>query len=606
MVDRKALQFQLLLAGVTGILFLLAAIIRDHVAYQSNGFAAIWPRNALVLGVLIARGRTWRDIVAIAGGGLIANILFHVGRGDPAATTALFSFANLIEGLVALVVLRRLSGPRVTFNRVSDVLALMLAAALAALPAAFVANIALAMLSPTGFTPGFGQWYASGVLSQLVVAPMVVILAQLRDWPLLRATRMRMIAELILVLGLVAVATSAIFAWTALPLLFLVTPMVLFATFRLRALGAAGAVMIIAVISGYATVLGYGPIVAAVPEQTGQSFLLQLFLASCFLTALPVAAMLTERDVRDEAARQLAERFKAVVENIGEVIFRIDCDGRWAYLNPAWAHVSGYPIADCMGDDWLECVEEPDRTELADRLQAVLRGEARDARHVMRFRTAVGVRWMEIYFQGLRDQDGVALGATGTLRDIDDRKRREEHVMTAKRRAEQRALEATLLASTDELTGIANRRAFMRQLDREIRGAAEFGWPLAVAIFDVDHFKEVNDRHGHAIGDKVLQLLVARAGAAIRGGDLIGRLGGEEFGILMPGATAEDAGLVAERLRRAIEMSRTGDQGLPRITVSIGIALRANRRDASVLLAAADSALYAAKGAGRNQVRLAA
>jgi diguanylate cyclase (GGDEF)-like protein len=146
----------------------------------------------------------------------------------------------------------------------------------------------------------------------------------------------------------------------------------------------------------------------------------------------------------------------------------------------------------------------------------------------------------------------------------------------------------------------------MRQLDREIRGAAEFGWPLAVAIFDVDHFKEVNDRHGHAIGDKVLQLLVARAGAAIRGGDLIGRLGGEEFGILMPGATAEDAGLVAERLRRAIEMSRTGDQGLPRITVSIGIALRANRRDASVLLAAADSALYAAKGAGRNQVRLAA
>jgi diguanylate cyclase (GGDEF)-like protein len=213
---------------------------------------------------------------------------------------------------------------------------------------------------------------------------------------------------------------------------------------------------------------------------------------------------------------------------------------------------------------------------------------------------------MEIYFQGLRDQDGVALGATGTLRDIDDRKRREEHVMTAKRRAEQRALEATLLASTDELTGIANRRAFMRQLDREIRGAAEFGWPLAVAIFDVDHFKDVNDRHGHAIGDKVLQSLVSRAGTVIRGGDLIGRLGGEEFGILMPGATAEDAGLVAERLRRAIETLRTGDKGLPRITVSIGIALRENKREGSVLLAAADSALYAAKGAGRNQVRLAA
>jgi diguanylate cyclase (GGDEF)-like protein len=224
----------------------------------------------------------------------------------------------------------------------------------------------------------------------------------------------------------------------------------------------------------------------------------------------------------------------------------------------------------------------------------------------MRFRTAVGVRWMEIYFQGLRDQNGAVLGATGTMRDIDDRKRSEEHVLIAKRHAEQRAIEATLLASTDELTGLANRRAFMRQLEREIRGAAEFGWPLAVAIFDVDYFKEVNDRHGHAVGDKVLQLLASRAAGAVRGGDLVGRLGGEEFGILMPGATAEDAALVAERLRRAIEAPRSCDQGLPRITVSIGIALRENKREASVLLAAADTALYAAKSAGRNQVRLAA
>jgi diguanylate cyclase (GGDEF)-like protein/PAS domain S-box-containing protein len=595
-----------LLAGGTGILFLLAAFIRDHVAYQSNGLGAIWPRNAFVLGVLIARGRTWREIVAIAGGGLAANILFHIERGDPAASSALLCLANLIEGLVALFVLRRLSGGGAMFDRVNDVLALILAATVAALPSALVASVALALLSPGGFGHGVGQWYASGVLSQLVVAPIVVILVQLRDRPPPRATRTRMAAELALVLGSVTLVASMVFLWSALPLLFLVMPAMLFATFRLRAFGAVCAVAIIAIVSSYATALGHGPIVAALPRPQDQAVMLQLFLASCFLTALPVAAMLTERAVRDEAARQLAERFKAVVENIGEVIFQIDGEGRWVYLNPAWATVSGYAIDDCLGSGWLDCVEDSERGDLAERLGAVLKGEAKDARHVMRFRTAVGVRWMEIYFQGLRDQNGAVLGATGTMRDIDDRKRSEEHVLIAKRHAEQRAIEATLLASTDELTGLANRRAFMRQLEREIRGAAEFGWPLAVAIFDVDYFKDVNDRHGHAVGDRVLQLLASRAAAAVRGGDLVGRLGGEEFGILMPGATAEDAALVAERLRRAIEAPRSRDRGLPRITVSIGIALRENKREASVLLAAADTALYAAKSAGRNQVRLAA
>jgi diguanylate cyclase (GGDEF)-like protein/PAS domain S-box-containing protein len=316
--------------------------------------------------------------------------------------------------------------------------------------------------------------------------------------------------------------------------------------------------------------------------------------------------MLTERDVRAEEARQLADRFKAVVENIGEVIFRVDREGRWAYLNPAWETLSGYAIADCLGDGWLHRVDEADRAELAERLQSVLRGEDVGVRRVVRFATATNTRWMEIYFQCLRDSDGAIIGATGTLRDIDDRKRLEEHVMVAKRRAEQRAREATLLASTDELTGIANRRAFMRQLEREIAGAAEFGWPLAVAMFDVDHFKTVNDRHGHTVGDKVLQLIAARAGGAVRGGDLVGRLGGEEFGILMPGATAEDAAMVAERLRQAIETPRAEDGDLPSVTVSIGIAAREEQREAALLLAAADTALYAAKGAGRNRVRIAA
>jgi diguanylate cyclase (GGDEF)-like protein/PAS domain S-box-containing protein len=606
MADWKALQRRLALAAGTGVLFLLAAILSDQAARQASGLETIWPGNALILGLLIARGHTRDRVIAILGGGTIAGLVFHVARGDPPLMTALFTTANLSESFVSFLLLRRLGRIGGIFDRVSDVLALIIACAIGTLVSASIGGIALAMLRHAELLDGFRQWYASGVLSQLVVAPMVVILAQATDQRRMRAIAARTIAELILVLGLVAIVTASIFVWNDLPLLFLVIPVVLFATFRLRAFGAVGAVAIVAVISAYATALGHGPIVAGLASPNGQSLLLQLFLACCFLTALPVAAMLTERDIRAEEARQLADRFKAVVENIGEVIFRVDREGHWAYLNPAWETLSGYPIADCLGEGWLARVEEADRAELAERLQSVLRGDDVGARRVVRFATATSTRWMEIYFQCLRDSDGAIIGATGTLRDIDDRKRLEEHVMTAKRRAEQRAREATLLASTDELTGIANRRAFMRQLDREIAGAAEFGWPLAVAIFDVDHFKTVNDRHGHGMGDKVLQLIAAHAGGAVRGGDLVGRLGGEEFGILMPGATAEDATMVAERVRIAIETRRPDDGDLPSVTVSIGIAAREDQREAAVLLAAADRALYAAKGAGRNRVRIAA
>lgn len=607
MADRDALRRQLGLAVVTGALFFVAAVLSDRVTRGPGGLETIWPGNALVLGILIARGRTRRDIWAIAMGGIVSSLIFHVGRGDPPTMIGLFGLANIGESLTAFVLLRYVIRAGPIFDRVSDVIALIGACVAASLVSATVFALGAACgVFRTGIVEGFLQWFGSSVLSELTIAPMAVILAQRSAACDLRAVRLRGVIETHLVLALVAIVTALIFRYTGMPLLFLIGPCVLLATFRLRAVGAVGAVAIVAVIAASATSMGYGPIVAAIEAGAGRVMLLQLFLACCFLTALPVAAMLTERDARADEARQLADSFKAVVENIEEVIFRIDRAGRWAYLNPAWGLLQGHGCGESIGGDWLARVEPDDRAALDARLQAVLSGEAKQARCAARFATATGIRWMEIYVQGLRGHDGEIGGATGTLRDIDDRKRLEDHVMRAKSHAEQRAQEATLLASTDELTGIANRRAFMRQLDREVTGAAEFGWPLAVAIFDVDHFKTVNDLHGHATGDQVLQLIAARAGGAVRSGDLVGRLGGEEFGILMPRATAQDAALVAERVRLAIETPRPEEDDLPCVTVSIGLAARENEREAGLLLAAADTALYAAKGAGRNRVRIAA
>jgi len=574
---------------------------------QSSGLEALWPSNAVVLSILILAGRDRRDIAAIVAGGAAGSIALHIFYRDPLSILFGLTASNMTESGLAFALLSRAGIRGGLVDRVGNYFALVAAAAVAGLFSSTIGGLSLLMGRDIPFWDGWRSWYVSGVLSAVLVAPAVVVAVDLIRGPGRRAPDGRAVLEFIGLAALVAGVTSFVFLHHGLPLTFVVPPSVLLITFRFRAIGAVAGVAIVTTIAATATASGYGSIALLLRGQPGdQVLMLQAFIATTLLSALPVAAVLNERDYQAEETRAFAEHFKSVVENIGEVIFRIDGQARWAYLNPAWETLTGHSIVSTLGRSWLELVEPSARPELADRAESVLRGEDRSARRAVRLETPDGLRWVELFIQSLRDQDGRVAGATGTLRDIDDRKRLEEHVITAKRRAEQRAREATLLASTDELTGLANRRAFMAQLDREIAGAAEFGWPLAVAMFDVDHFKLVNDRYGHAVGDRVLQLIAARAASVVRGGDLVGRLGGEEFGILMPGASPTEASQVAERLREAMETVAQADESLPGVTISVGIAARAGQKSAAELLAAADVALYTAKGEGRNRVRIAA
>ena len=595
-----------LLGVATAILFLTSAVASHFVALQASGLEALWPSNAIVLAILLLYGRGRGDIAAIIAGAAGGSLLLHLIRADPPSITFFLTAANMAESGVAFVLLRltRIKGGPV--DRVGNFLALACACAGAGLVSSTIGALGLHVGRGVPYWEGWRGWYLSGLLSGLLVTPAMMLAADLIKGRVPGKLGWKALAELTGLLCLVATATAYAFLHIGLPTTFLVSPCVLLATFRFRTFGAIASVAIVTTVTTLATAMGQGPIAHLVHQAGDQAILLQAFIATNLLSALPVAAVLNERDHQAEETRAFAEHFRSVVENIGEVIFRIDAHGRWAYLNPAWQSLTGQPIAASIGRPWLELIEQDERADLVERANAVLRGDESSTRRVVRLKTPTGPRWVELLIQGLHGKDGRTAGATGTLRDIDDRKRLEEHVITAKRRAEQRAREATLLASTDELTGIANRRAFMGQLDREIAGATEFGWPLAVALFDVDHFKSVNDRYGHAVGDRVLQSIAARAAAVVRGGDLVGRLGGEEFGILMPGASREEAAIVAERLRVAMETAREPAESLPAVTVSVGIATHEGQRSAAELLAAADAALYAAKGAGRNRVRIAA
>jgi diguanylate cyclase (GGDEF)-like protein len=160
-------------------------------------------------------------------------------------------------------------------------------------------------------------------------------------------------------------------------------------------------------------------------------------------------------------------------------------------------------------------------------------------------------------------------------------------------------------AVTDELTGVLNRRGVLQAAQGLIAGQARKGEPVSALMFDLDHFKSINDRFGHGIGDRALQLFATTTTVSMRTSDIVGRFGGEEFVALLPGNLA-DAKIVAERVRKAFETAAVTVAGCDlNATVSIGAAAGQPGTDIVALLAAADAALYRAKASGRNRVEVA-
>ena len=160
-------------------------------------------------------------------------------------------------------------------------------------------------------------------------------------------------------------------------------------------------------------------------------------------------------------------------------------------------------------------------------------------------------------------------------------------------------------ASVDPLTGLLNRRGFGEATSRMIEREAKAGRPVTVMIFDIDHFKSVNDRFGHAAGDDVLKVFAHVVASTLRITDLVGRVGGEEFAALLP-CSMDESLTAAERVREAFQASGVAIDDVPlETTVSIGVAGGPASTELEVLMASADTALYQAKRGGRNRVEAA-
>jgi diguanylate cyclase (GGDEF)-like protein len=164
--------------------------------------------------------------------------------------------------------------------------------------------------------------------------------------------------------------------------------------------------------------------------------------------------------------------------------------------------------------------------------------------------------------------------------------------------------EVQLQSMTDSLTGIFNRRHFFALAEREFHRASRFGGALSAIMLDIDHFKQVNDQHGHAVGDQVIVEVAKLCRTSIRAIDILGRYGGEEFVFVLPETDVHGARQLAERLRQRIAAAKFSSPAGPlTCTASLGVASTLVKvPDVNTLVANADVALYAAKQAGRNRV----
>ncbi|AHF00107.1 sensor domain-containing diguanylate cyclase [Thioalkalivibrio paradoxus] len=341
---------------------------------------------------------------------------------------------------------------------------------------------------------------------------------------------------------------------------------------------------------------------AANPPRIGWST--ALLGALLTLLAATLVQFLIHRRARLEAqvmARtaelsQSESRYRQVVDNIREIAFQIDNDGRIVFLNTAWEVVTGFPVAESLGTRLLDYVQEEDRDGLQAMLDGLVVAQGEHSHGQFRWQSRDGrYRWLEITARAGWDAEDCLAGVFGTLEDVTERRHREEAIRA--------------LAFHDALTGLPNRRLLLDRLQQALVSSRRNRCHGALMFIDLDRFKDLNDTFGHEQGDLLLKEVAQRLRVQVRQSDTVARFGGDEFVVIVAplsrdgGEAGVQARQIAEKLRSALSAPVTLNGQPYCVTPSIGVQMFAGV-DVTVpeLLREADEAMYAAKAAGRDRV----
>ncbi|MBW9256697.1 MAG: diguanylate cyclase [Candidatus Thiodiazotropha sp. (ex. Lucinisca nassula)] len=274
------------------------------------------------------------------------------------------------------------------------------------------------------------------------------------------------------------------------------------------------------------------------------------------------------------------DKLTTIILSSSEGIIVTDHNDHVVLVNPAAERLLGKSMGQIIREGFKHLADQPDV------LQQLMDGKVEDSQ-ILKFNN----RLLQIYAARIRRSDGEPIGSAALIQDVTEQKRLES--------------ELRQLSFNDQLTGLYNRRSLEKTLKKQLHLANRHHSPLAIVLFDVDHFKHFNDTYGHDQGDRVLSTLGGLCMNTCRETDHPCRYGGEEFCIILPHTNHEGAMVFAEKLRRRVERARVDEL---QVTISLGVACTVGQKpihDLNIFIKQADQALYEAKNQGRNRAVLA-
>ena len=289
--------------------------------------------------------------------------------------------------------------------------------------------------------------------------------------------------------------------------------------------------------------------------------------------------------------RSAPERYAELVRNITAFgIYMLDREGKIQSWNQGAQNITGYTEDEMFDQPYASLFGGDQAAQAAQKTLSFARQNRHCRDEHERRRKERGPFYADCTLDAVRSESGEIMGYVEVFHDITEQKEREQKLYRQ--------------ATRDALTGIYNRGHFTELALQEVERARRFSEPLSVVMMDIDHFKKINDTYGHDVGDTAIIALARTADSFIRKIDFVGRLGGEEFAVILPRANKEPAYDMAQRLRLKIaSLKLKGGEIEFGYTISMGVAsLRANTKDLAELLRNADAALYKAKREGRNRV----
>jgi diguanylate cyclase (GGDEF)-like protein/PAS domain S-box-containing protein len=570
-----------------GLVYFAVAGVSIALTRFDGGVAGLWAASAILIAVLTrAPRRSWLPaILTCAAFNIVATGLWGLGW----LSALPFAVINMGEAAIAAWLLKLHRHGRLSLWSLSWFARFVLAAGvIAPLGCALLAAGWFAFSEQaTGPLTAFLSFFTGHSLGNLSFTPLALLLCDRRAARKTIAILSKRRWEALGALGLVAVTTGLVFWQQRYPLLFLPVFPIILAVFRLGRKGAALSVAILAAIGGIMTAAGHGPIHLVGGSLAERLIFFQFYLAATVLTVLPVTADLEHKRRLHRWARASEARFRLLAEHSTDVILHLSIEGHILYVTPS-IRLLGYQPQDLVGRHAARLIAGRDRHLAEAAHLAALANPGQTYRSEYRACALDGEeRWFETQARVIVNELGELEGIVSIARDIGQRK----------------ALEAQLSAAamSDPLTGLANRRAFREAAERLDPAKGHY-----LALFDIDHFKRVNDLYGHHAGDCALKAFAEVARSAVRSTDLVARIGGEEFAVLLPDSSLKTALEISERLRQLVAASPI-DVGPAKawITVSGGVApIGAAFIDQALKLG--DMALYRAKQGGRDQLAMAA